>query len=378
LKHHQSDIPPHDFPPEASNVKPLLSVVTPPSSASGSYPRVWVSDAVLELGARPLLKGLIDPGAFVVIYGPSGSGKSFFTADIAQHIATGTHWRDKRVSQGLVVYVASEAGSSIIKRFVGWRDTRLSDSAGRIPLAILTRGPNLLNMVELEKLAEQLEDLQEEAGLPLAMTIFDTLSRSIPGGDENNAQDMTMAVNAADYLRERFKCATAYVHHSGKDPSKGARGHSALFAAADLVIGIQDRVATVEKVRDGVSGERFPFSLEPIEVGKDADGDPVLTCLLNATDVSAPRKDYQPTAKNQKIVIGPLREMARAKGDRSPGTSITPRGALTLSMSELIDAVIPKFGDLPGFRAREKIMDALMGLQANGVIGVYGDLIWLT
>lgn len=185
-----------------------------------SFPVTWVSDAVLTLDSRPVLKGLIEQGAFVVIYGPSGSGKSFFTADIAQHIATGAAWRGRKSQKALVVYVASEAGSSILKRFVGWRDKRLGETAERIPLAIITRGPNLLRIADQEKLCEQLAALQQEAGLPIGLVVFDTLSRSMPGGDENSAEDMTMAVNAADYLREKFNVATAYVHHSGKDPDK--------------------------------------------------------------------------------------------------------------------------------------------------------------
>ena len=86
------------------------------------FPVVWVDDAELPQAQRPLLKGLIDPGAFVLIYGPSGSGKSFFTADIALCIATGTLWRGRRTQPGTVVYVAAEAGTSILKRFIAARD----------------------------------------------------------------------------------------------------------------------------------------------------------------------------------------------------------------------------------------------------------------
>ena len=355
-----------------------MSVVPFKPAQQPDFPVTWVADAELKLDAPPVLKGLIEQGAFVVIYGPSGSGKSFFTADIAQHIAIGNTWRGRKCPPGLVVYVASEAGSSILKRFIGWRDNRLGDPFARIPLAVLTRGPNLLASVEIEKLCEQLSKLQAEAGLPLSLVIFDTLSRSIPGGDENKAEDMTMAVRAADILRDQFKAATAYVHHSGKDPDKGARGHSALFAAADLVLRVMDGCATVEKVRDGVAGERFPFTLEPIELGTDSDGDPVMTCLLNASDTVVMSKERQPTGRNQKIVLPALRDYAAEINQRSPGTSVTPKGALTFSMNGAIEKIMPKFGgDDPAFRVREKVKDAMLGLQATGFIGVHGDLVWL-
>lgn len=342
------------------------------------FPVTWVSDAKLVLDARPLLKGLIEPGAFVVIYGPSGSGKSFFTADIAQHIATGAPWRGRKVTQGLVVYVASEAGASILKRFVGWRENRVSEAAARVPLAVLTRGPNLLNAVDMERLVDQLGELQAEAGMPLSMVVFDTLSRSIPGGDENSAEDMTMAVNAADYIREKFSACTAYVHHSGKDPAKGARGHSALFAAADLVLGIQDGVATVDKVRDGVAGERFPFRLEPIEIGTDSDGDPVMTCLLDAAD-SAAVAPRAPALKGRTALgMQTLREACEELGQIMPGTSTIPKGAKAVTLEQWRDRFTLRFGSDAKTPVRQAFFKARESLLGTRAIGISDPYVWVS
>jgi KaiC/GvpD/RAD55 family RecA-like ATPase len=358
-------MPDHPFPPDAMDKR-----------EDHAFPVTWVSDAELTLNSQPVVKGLIEQGGFVVVYGPSGSGKSFFTADIAQHIATGSPWRGRKVNRGLVVYVASEAGSSILKRFVGWRDRRVGDAAERLPLAVLTRGPNLMEVQDMKRLCFQLHQLAQQAGMPLAMVVFDTLSRSIPGGDENSAKDMTMAVLAADMIRAEFGCATAYVHHSGKDPEKGARGHSALFAAADLVLRVMDNTATVEKVRDGVAGERYPFALEPIEIGVDADGEPVITCLLNASDTAAPSKRPEPTGKNQKIVLKELRGLA-PDCDIAGGTSAIPKGVRLIPFERLADRAVNKFVGMPQFKARGRITEALSSLQASGYIGVHGDQIWL-
>lgn len=343
-----------------------------------AFPAVWVNDAVLETNTRPLVKGLIDSGSFVLIYGPSGSGKSFFTADLAQHITTGSAWRGRRVQQSLVVYIASEAGSSILRRFIAWRDNRLSEIATRVPLAILTRGPNLLVDVQMENLIDQLKALQQEAQLPLGATINDTLSRSMPGGDENSTQDMTVSVRSGDRIRDEFGCSNWYVHHTGKDPAKGARGNYALTAAADVIMRVENKVATVEKVRDGVEGESFPFSLEPVEVGLDVDGDSIMTCLLNASDTMAMPRERMPTGRNQRIVLPVVREVAAERNNRSPGTSAIPKGVLLVSMNEVIERAHPKFGgDDPAFRVREKIKDAILGLQAARFVGVHGDLVWL-
>ena len=368
------EMPPPDFPPEAT---PERSKKNGNGEAHPEFPYVWVNDAKLDLSINPIVKGLIEPGSFTLIYGPSGSGKSFFTADLAQHIATGQNWRGRKVEQVMVVYVASEAGASILKRFVAWRDNRIGEASGPIPLAILTRGPNLLQTVDVEHLILQLKAMQAHCGRRVGFVIFDTLSRSIPGGDENTAEDMTMIVRAADILRDEFGCATTYVHHTGKDPSKGARGHSSLFAAADLVMCVEDKAATVEKVRDGVSGERFAFGLQPVEIGIDQDGDMVYSCLLQASDQPASQsKRAEPQGKNQKILIKEARTLA-IDGNISAGSSEIPQGVRLIRFPDLVERALPKFPGIEPFRARARISEAVVALQASGHFGVHGELIWL-
>lgn len=363
-----------EFPPEASKVRPIRAVVE--SKPPAPFPVTWISDAVLNLDAQPVVKGIIERGSFVMVYGPAGSGKSFFTADIAQHISTGEPWRGRKCPQGLVVYVASEAGSSILKRFIGWRDQRVSGIA-RLPLAVLTRGPNLLEDLEVVRLAEQLAGLQDEAKLPLALTVFDTLSRSIPGGDENSAQDMTMAVRASDVLRDRFGSATGYVHHSGKDPDKGARGHSALFAASDLVLRVMDGCATVDKVRDGVAGERFWFSLEPIELGSDADGDAVMTCLLNHTEAGTegPRRTAPPKGRSA-LGLQALKEAIEAHGEVMAGSSTIPKGVKAVTLSQWRERFELRYGTDGTTPARQAFYRAREALLASRFIGISDPYVW--
>jgi KaiC/GvpD/RAD55 family RecA-like ATPase len=362
------------FPAEATKVRPIK-----PFAADPPFPVEWVASSTLDFGARPIVKGLIEPGAFVVIYGPSGSGKSFFTADLAEHVAMGTDWRGRKVKRGFVVYVASEAGGSIMRRFLAWRDNRLSEEAAdNIPLAVITRGPNLLASVDVQKLIETLVwiEAQAEEGEKITMVVFDTLSRSMHGGDENKAEDMTMAVSAADQIRERFNAATVFVHHSGKDPTKGARGHSALFAAADLVMSIDNHTATVEKVRDGVTGERFAFKLEPVQIGTDADGDPVMTCLLNAA-ADQGKEPCQAIGKNQRIVLEQLRSLVADSGITLPGTSAIPAGVKAVRFDDLLSRCRLKFTGLPDWRIRDRLGSSLASLQAARTVGVHDTYIWL-
>ncbi|GMR20198.1 MAG: hypothetical protein BMS9Abin36_0793 [Gammaproteobacteria bacterium] len=291
------------------------------------FPYIWFDRIAEYVPADYLIKGLIDRQSCGVVYGPAGSGKTFFGIDMAAHIATGMQWRDKRVRQGLVVYVAAEAGASILRRFTAWRDRHLGESfEDRVPLGIITKGINLLDQEAVAELLGELEQIAEEAGLPLALVVFDTLSRSIPGGDENSPRDMTSAIHAADMIRDRLGAATLFVHHSGKDSTKGARGHSALFAAADTVIAINDHIATVEKSRDGETGADFGFKLDVVGMGQDTDGDPITTCVIVPTD-AAPKKQRKKTLPGAaQVALKALHEAIADHGQRMPETGTIPAG----------------------------------------------------
>ncbi len=398
---------PGDFPPEATKINPrtgqreaathedlrkaIYEQKHPPKpgtvkrKANGdaqhkpAFPLTWVDEAQLDLDRKALVKGLLDLGGFALIYGPSASGKSFFTADLAQQIATAQPWRGRKVTPGLVVYIAAEAGRSILQRFIGWRDNRMGEAAEQIPLAVITKGPSVLMKQDQVALAEQLRDLEIQCALPLVLVVFDTLSRSIPGGDENESRDMTEVIGFADYLRETFGTATAFVHHSGKDATRGARGHSALFAAADLVMLIDNHQATVEKCRDGVAGEKFPFALEPIDLGVDEDGDPIMTCLLSHTDESGiPTKRKPPTGRNQKLILSIALDLVAESGKPAPGTSAIPAGAKTITYTALVERTLPKLPGLEAFTARQRIAAATHSLRDAGFLGLHGDLVWLT
>lgn len=344
-----------------------------------SFPAIWVSDAVLKLDERQIIKGLIDPGAFVVIYGPPSSGKSFFTADVVQHIATGALWRGRKVSKGLCVYVASEAGSSILKRFVGWRDNRTLELVERIPLVILTRGPNLIGGTDYDKLEDQLSELQQQVQLPLQMTVFDTLSRSMPGGDENKTEDMTLVIRAADDLRAKFNSVTSFVHHAGKDVSKGARGSNTLVAAADVVLQVVDCCATVEKVRDGVAGERFPFLLEPVTIGTDADGDPVVTCLLKASGQPVQTAKRAVIRGIAAIALQALSEEISANGQPLPETSVIhTNGSKAVQLDQWRERFRLRYGEDKTTAARAtafwRSKDQLLGAYA---ISISDPWVWI-
>lgn len=240
----------------------------------------WFDSLSPVLESSYLIKGFLDRGAMSVIYGPSNSGKTFFALDVAYHVAVRDAWRDRRIVNGTVLYLAAEGGNGIANRVFALRN---SQSASNVPLAIRRAGLDLLNPdADVQRIIDLAQQISDRA--PLAMIVIDTLSRVLAGGDENGPADMTAFVRNVDRIRHATGAHILVVHHTGKDAAKGARGHSSLRAATDTEVEISidagARSATVQKQRDYQGGEVFEFELSSVEIGFDRDGDPVRTCIV--------------------------------------------------------------------------------------------------
>ena len=75
----------------------------------------------LRDGSRWLVKGILLQGTCSMAYGDSGTGKSFFALDLALHVALGRTWFGREVTQAIAIYIAAEAGASIRRRIVAFR-----------------------------------------------------------------------------------------------------------------------------------------------------------------------------------------------------------------------------------------------------------------
>ena len=266
-----------------------------------------------------IVKGLLIAGSLVVIFGDSNSGKTFLALDLALAIAGGMSWRGRRTRKGLVIYVAGEGAASVRTRVAAYRAEH-PEIAGGLPFAIVPQAVDFLNSESVWALIETIKAAESECGEKVVIVVIDTFARALAGGDENSAQDVGQAVAGADLIRSETGACVAFVHHAGKDPSKGARGSSALRAATDTEILIEAlgdrRNATVTKQRDLSTGEVLPFELVPVQVGIDPDDRSAVTsCVVKHLDAEAAPdpKVRELRGKAQRQVVEALR--ARTQSD---------------------------------------------------------------
>ncbi len=285
----------------------------------------WFDDVEPVLTGAYIVKGVLDAGAMSVVYGPSNSGKTFWTIDLAYHVAIGAPWRGRRVTQSSVLYLAAEGGRGVINRVAALKQEH---GVLEVPLAVKRAGLDLLHdQADLQHIVDLSAEVR--AKLPNAphLIVIDTLSRVMAGGDENSAADMTALIRNIDAIREAVGAHILTVHHTGKDAARGARGHSSLRAATDTEIEIanedDNRAAVVTKQRDNPGGETFAFDLKAVSLGHDQDGDEVTSCVVEARDgeeFSAAKQAARGRGKNQQIIMEAFDQMvAEGMAQGNPG-----------------------------------------------------------
>lgn len=230
------------------------------------------------------VKGVVPDGDLVVIYGASGSGKSFLAWDMACAVERGTPWMDRKTRKGRSVYICAEGGGGFRTRVRAYAAENQIDP-NTLP-GVIPDAPNLLEVEDIKSLVHSVR-----AYGPIDIIWVDTFAATTPGADENTSKDIGLALSHCKSLSRILNCLVVLVHHSGKDAARGARGWSGLRAASDGELEVSRdgdlRVLKVTKSKDGRDGDLFPFRLMVVPVGLDIDGDELTSCVIEAAELQS-------------------------------------------------------------------------------------------
>lgn len=259
-----------------------------------------------------VIKGVLPKAGLAVVYGASGSGKSFAVLDMGMAIARGVEWRNRKTRQGRVCYVAAEGAGGFRKRVAAYAQHHQLDLAG-LPFFVLGAAPNLMEPQDAKDL---IKGVKAAGGADLI--VVDTLAQAMPGANENAGEDMGKVLGYCKKIHEITGATVLLVHHSGKDQAKGARGWSGLRAACDAELEvtreITARAIRLTKSKDGADDLEFGFDLEVVQLGVDEDLDPITSCAV--VEAAVPARGGQPDRKLgpvEKVVNDVIQEMAQAQ-----------------------------------------------------------------
>jgi hypothetical protein len=290
------------------------------------------------------------------------------------HIALGWDYRSHKVQQAPVVYVALEGRHGFPARIEAFRRHHGIETA---PFYLLTSSLDLV--AKSDQLISAIKT-QLRTNLPGAL-FLDTLNRSLVGS-ESKDEDMARFLAAYEKVAQELNCAVLIVHHCGIDASR-PRGHTSLSAAVESQLKVErasagEVIVTVELAKDFAEGTQIVSRLERIELGADADGDPITSLVvLPSEGTPTKRAITRKLSDRQRLALTALDECAASSGKPAPANLELPGRTVVVQLNAWRDELYCKgVLDRDAKSPREEFKRVRNSLQARALIGVRDELVW--
>lgn len=228
------------------------------------------------------VKNILPDMGVGALHGESTVGKSFLALDLAAAITEGRDWFGHRTRQRPVAYLVLEGIGGFKKRLRAYEirhGRKLPNQHMHVIGVDPEKGFDIRNDDHCKELG---------ASLPQdCIIIVDTLSQAALGRNENTSEDGGKVLGGARILAgaSRF---VLFVAHCGKDQTRGISGWYGFFAALDMNLEVNRQgsgyVWTAKKVKDGMDGIKGHFKRDVVELGEDADGEEITSCVIRPDD----------------------------------------------------------------------------------------------
>jgi len=244
--------------PEITDDVPL-----PSDNGPRLYSMTELDEITSNEAAGHLVNGLLPAGGVTLFVGKARSGKTTVVAGITAAIVTGHSFAGRTVKQkGVAVHVYTDrarvaepkrllraalrgtnADPADTERVFWWRGAN-----GRPP-------PSLLDGTHREELRKELDRVKA------SLVVVDSLRRSAPDWQENEADSTRLVMSALTDLTSGATRAVVAIHHAGHE-QKRPRGSSDLDAAVESTIIVQPHkkarnLLILEAGHHGCADERF-------------------------------------------------------------------------------------------------------------------------
>jgi hypothetical protein len=267
-----------------------------------------------------------------LIVGAAGAGKSFLAIDLCAAIAEGNpSWYGYKVTAPFpVVLLSLEGDEGLRARIMAWELHH-----GRpVAFTMVTKPFSLRSKADIEALVHCVV-----AAYPCGCALFvDTLNQATLGMDENTSEGMGKVIEMGGVISRHINGPVVFIHHFGKDVTRGARGHSSLGGAISMSIEVTrpetgPRKWRIGKEKDSADRSEHYFKLEIEEVDYHEDGDVITSCVAVA-DTGSYRKSL---GKNQRIVLETATEMFQKL--QTPETPISGSDSKSIPTPEILKRV---------------------------------------
>ena len=232
------------------------------------------------------VKHLVPDDSLGMIFGASGTFKSFLAIDHALHVAHGMDWARRKTNAAPVIYLAAEGGAGIYRRVQAWHQHHELEFPDNFHVCITPLVLSIERHVDL--LVKAIEQMAKKPRL----IYIDTLSQTFDG-EENSATDISNYLRLINSnIRSHFNCTVIVIHHTGHAASERPRGSSAITANVDFMLGVYrpdpaQAIARVDiiKQKDGDKLASQTFVMERLVLGQDEDGEEISSLCAEWRDI---------------------------------------------------------------------------------------------
>jgi hypothetical protein len=330
-------------------------------------------DGVLD--QKFVMHPILVEGETTLISAAPKAGKTLVAETLAMHLAAGFDLGNLLVAERRpVIYFALESQIAIRKRLMAWKLTH--DPHGEIftdanfQMFVCEAPLNLLNVETRADTAARVAMadrwFQERGAAPLGLVVIDTLTKAMPGGDQNSVEDTSAVFHTVELIRQAGVTAAIMIVHHNTKHGNAPRGSSNIQAEPDTLL-------TLDKDEDGLlhlsvllarsieDTEKWVFRVDSYDLGVTEQGYKITAPVLrpglarhkDADDTGLALADARAFLDIYKAIadLGPGRHQARkvhAFLTRSLGSTsykaLSALRPLSPEWSKAILAVIPVHG----------------------------------
>jgi AAA domain/CHC2 zinc finger len=299
------------------------------------------------------IKGLMPAGLNILIIGPSGSGKTFETTGMGLAVARGIDYCGRKVERAGVVYCNYEGSRGMPKRLLAYEKFHSINQSEIVPFAWLSRPPGLFATEEnATELANEVKAITKDWTWPVGVIIVDTHNAATRGSSEIDSKDVGKIMERYAKVQAETGAELWIVGHTNSEGKH--RGNEQIPNGIDTILLI-DRIndgsaknprfardnsnkvlrrVTVKKQRDGVDGIQWDFVLQPVEVGRDEDNEPITSMVsvspnVDPDEIKTPRRRV--LSQEEKFFMGALREALERDGQPPPAGLNLPRSITSVT-----------------------------------------------
>lgn len=295
-------------------------------SLAGWKPRSWIIESWLP--ASP---------SIAMLFGPSGTGKTYIIHSLFFALATGTDWFGLKTKKSVVLYLCGEGQETVMSRMMCL--IQQNGYAGRefdIPYYVQGNTFDFNNEEQLAEFESSLENYFHEYK-PNVIAI-DTLNLFM-SGDENDTESATLYMQALKRFTAEYDCSVILVHHTGASTESRARGSTVFKGAIDVEWRLKscgNGLIMLEQTKNryGATAEELFFKLSryPLDGVCYESGEQVYDSVLERADCNM-SSDAKDEARDNEFLIS----VCLAKNEKGSDWKEVTRRELIEYGSELLD-----------------------------------------